>query len=208
MGLENVDNQQLDIFKEISNIGSGNAVTSLSTILGREVEMSIPDVRVVPFNDILNILNGPESLVAGIMVNMTGDLEGYLLMVMEPKDAYEIISLARGEKRTPQGVFNIESMTDLDVSTLTEIANIMLGAYLSAICTLTNLSVMPSVPQLAVDMVGAILSIVAIEYSQVGDSVLFLNTNFTDKSKEIRGHFFLIPDYESYNTLMKSLGLI
>lgn len=205
--LDNVDNQQLDIFKEIGNIGAGNAVTSLSLMLGKELDMSVPDVKIVPFNDIINILNGPESLVAGMLVNMSGDLKGYLLMVLEPKDAYQMVSLAGAEPLPPPKEYDIEFMNSLDSSALSEIANILLGAYLSAICTLTNLSVMPSVPQLSIDMVGAILSIVAIEYGQIGDSVLFLETNFKDTTSEISGSFFMIPDFESYSILMKSLGI-
>jgi chemotaxis protein CheC len=63
------------------------------------------------------------------------------------------------------------------------------------------------VPQLAVDMVGAIISIVLVEYGKIGDSVLFLKTKFSDVDKIMNGHFFLIPDFESYKILMKSLGL-
>jgi chemotaxis protein CheC len=98
-------------------------------------------------------------------------------------------------------------MTELDQSALSEMANILVGAYLSAICSLTNLSVTPSVPQLAVDMVGAIISVVAIEYGKIGDSVLFLKTNFSDVNRNMAGHFFLIPDFESYKVLIESLGM-
>ena len=205
--INKMDSQQLDIFKEIGNIGSGNAVTALATMLNKEIDMSVPSVKIVPFNEIVNILNGPESLVVGVLVGMSGDLNGYILMLMDPQQAYEMTSLAFGQKRTPPEVLNDETVDEMDRSALTEMANILIGSYLSAICMLTNLTVMPSVPQLAIDMVGAIISIVAIEYSQLGDSVLFLETQFADENSSIAGHFFLIPENESYRVLMESLGV-
>ena len=205
--LGSIDANQLDIFCEIGSIGSGNATTALASLLNRKIDMSIPDVQIVQFNDIINILNGPESLVVGILVNMSGNLNGYILMILEAKDAFDMLSMMLGSEDELPIARVLSDMSEMELSALTEMANILVGAYLSAICSLTSLSVQPSVPQVAIDMVGAIISIVAIEYSQIGDSVLFLKTQFWDVDKAIAGHFFLIPDFESYKVLMKSLGI-
>ena len=205
--LHNVCESSIDTFREIGNIGSGNAATSLAAILNMQISMSVPEVEIVPFDHIINILNGPENLVVGVLVNMSGDLNGYILMILEMSDAYEMASMAlQKEKPMPQ-VLTPEILDEMDCSTLTEIANILVGSYLSAICAMTSLRVIPSVPQLAIDMVGAIISIVLIEYGKIGDSVLFLKTQFSDVHKKLAGHFFLIPDFASYNILMNSLGL-
>jgi chemotaxis protein CheC len=100
-----------------------------------------------------------------------------------------------------------EPLSELEQSALEEIVNILVGAYLSAIHSMTDLSVRPEVPQITVDMVGAIVSVATIEYGQVGDSMLFLKTQFRDVEKEMAGHFFLIPDFSSYKILIESLGL-
>lgn len=206
-GMDNISAEQLDIFREIGNIGAGNAVTALATLLNREISMSVPDAQVVPFNEIVNILNGPESLVAGMLVDMTGDLTGYILLVMDIANAYSMVAMALDDGREfPENV-SAADFGELDISVLTEVSNILIGSYLSSICTLTGLSVMPSVPHIAMDMLGAIISIAAVEYGRLGDSVLFLKTNFSDVDREMSGHFFLIPDYESYKMLMKSLGM-
>lgn len=205
--LDNVDSRNLDIFKEIGNIGAGNAATALAGLLDKKVIMSVPEVNIVSFNDIINILDGPENVVIGVLVDMSGDLNGYIMLVLEVEDAYEMISIAMNQDKKPPTDFTSDSLNDLEKSYLTEMANILVGAYLSAICSLTNLSVTPSVPQLAIDMVGAIISIVAIEYGKIGDSVLFLKTNFSDVNKDMTGHFFLIPDFESYKILIESLGM-
>ncbi len=205
--LDNVDSRNLDIFKEIGNIGAGNAATALAGLLDKKVLMSVPEVNIVSFNDIINILDGPENVVIGVLVDMSGGLSGYILMVLEIEDAYEMISIAMNVEKKPPKNFNADSLNDMEKSYLTEMANILVGAYLSAICSMTNLTVKPSVPQLAIDMVGAIISIVAIEYGKIGDSVLFLKTKFSDVNKDLTGHFFLIPDFESYKILIESLGM-
>ncbi|MCL1905502.1 MAG: chemotaxis protein CheC [Clostridiales bacterium] len=202
--LGNIGEQGIDTFRELGNIGAGNAATALATILNMQISMSVPEVAVVPFDHIINILSGPENLVAGILVNMSGDLNGYILMILELKDACGMTSMALQREKPPGQELTLD---ELDRSTLTEIANILVGSYLSAIGAMTGLTITPSVPQMAVDMVGAIISIVLIEYGKIGDSVLFLKTKFSDVHKSMNGHFFLIPDFESYKILMKSLGL-
>ena len=205
--LRRVQDADLDVFKEIGNIGAGNAATALAGILNMQINMEIPEVKIVPFDDIVNILHGPETLVVGMLVSMSGDLDGYILLILEMGDAYSISCVATGkEPNVPDDPSTIV-LDEYDSSVLNEVANILVGAYLSAICSMTGLTVTPAVPQMAIDMVGAIMSIVAIEYGQIGESVLFLKTRFADLSENLMGHFFLIPDYESYKILMNSLGL-
>lgn len=199
--------EKLDVLREVGNIGAGNAVTALASLLGRKIDMSVPDAHVVEFNEIANILNGPETLVAGMLVDMTGDLSGYILLILDISNAYEMVSLALNATRPTPGNLTGADFDEMDVSVLTEVANILVGSYLSSIAAMTGLKVIPSVPQIAMDMLGAIISIAAVEYGQIGDSVLFLQTKFSDEDKEMSGHFFLIPNYESYKILMKSLGM-
>jgi len=202
--LSSIGDQSIDTFRELGNIGAGNAATALATILNVQISMSVPEVAVVPFDHIINIMNGPENLVIGVLINMSGDLNGYILMILEMKDALEMIAIALQKEKALEPEVILDEM---DRSVLTEIANILVGAYLSAIGAMTGLSASPSVPVMAVDMVGAIMSIVLVEYGKIGDSVLFLKTKFSDVQKSMNGHFFLIPDFASYKILMESLGL-
>ena len=205
---QNVNNmtKYLDVFKEIGNIGAGNAATALAGILNRRVSMSVPDASEVPFNEIVNVLDGPETLVAGILISFSGDLNGYNLLLLGMKDAMAILSQV-----LDQPLRDCESpdfqLTDMERDTILEISNILVGSFLSAISSFTGLSFIPTVPQIAVDMLGAIISIATVEYGRIGDTVLFLKTQLDDLSGDISGHFFLIPDYNSYKILLKSLGL-
>ena len=197
--LSSMDEQKIDIFREIGNIGAARAAGALAGILDRPIRMSVPDVEIVPFNSIVNLMHGPETLVVGLLVDMKGDLNGFILMVLEVQEAKDMASLAIGE------MDNSENLSELERSALEEIMNILVGSFLNAIGEMTGFSVRPAVPQLAVDMAGAIVSVATIEYGEIGDSVLFLKTQFFDVDKELGGQFFLIPDYKSCELLVKTL---
>jgi len=196
----------LDVFKEIGNIGAGNAASALAGLLNKRISMTVPDASVVPFGSIVNLLDGPETLIAGVLINISGDLNGYILLMLGMKDAMAMVAEALGEPLRDCAAPDF-ALTDLESDTLLEIANILVGSFLSAISSFTGLSIIPSVPQIAIDMLGAIISIATIEYGQIGDTVVFLKTQFNDLEGDIAGHFFLIPDYNSYTILLKSLGL-
>ena len=196
----------LDVFKEIGNIGAGNAASALAGLLSKRITMSVPDASVVPFSGIMSVLEGPETLIAGMLVDISGDLNGYILLLLGMKEAMSMVALALQE--TPRDTTAPDfALTDMELDTLSEISNILVGSFLSAISSFTGLKVRPSVPQIAIDMLGAIISIAMIEYGKIGDDVLFLKTQFNDLEGDVAGHFFLIPDYYSYRILIKSLGL-
>ena len=198
--------KHLDVFKEIGNIGAGNAASALAGLLDRRITMTVPEAASVPFSHIVGVLDGPETLVAGLLVDVHGDLNGYILLVLGMQDAMAMVSTALCAPMRDVTAPGFE-LTDLEKDTLAEIANILVGSFLSAISSFTGLSVKPSVPQMSVDMLGAIISIATIEYGMIGDTVLFLKTRFNDLEGDISGHFFLIPDYSSYKILINALGL-
>ena len=128
------------------------------------------------------------------------------MLLLGMKDAMAMVAQALGEplRNTDAPGF---ALGDLECDTLLEISNILVGSFLSAISAFTGLSARPTVPQISIDMLGAIISFATIEYGKIGDSVLFLKTQFNDIAGDISGHFFLIPDYNSYKILLNALGL-
>jgi chemotaxis protein CheC len=198
--------KHLDVFKEIGNIGAGNAASALAGLLNKRITMTVPDASVVPFNSIPQIFDGPETLVTGVLIDMSGDLNGYILLILGMNDAMAMTAQALEKPRRDTTDPDFE-LTDMERDTILEIANILVGSFLSAISSFTDLRIIPSVPQMAVDMMGAIISIATIEYGMIGDTVLFLKTQFDEPSGDISGHFFLIPDYSSYKILLNALGM-
>ena len=94
----------------------------------------------------------------------------------------------------------------MELSALKEVGNIITGSYLNSLSMMTNLKIYPSVPDLAVDMAEAILSVPAIEFGTMGDKILLIQTQFFDETV-LDGYFILIPDVESYSKILKALGI-
>lgn len=190
----------LDILREIGNIGAGNAAGALSNMINAPVDLGVPHCDLIPYSKVTDVLEGPESVVVGILVQMSGDLEGFILMVHELKNAIATVKMLTGEE--------IDVHTGMNLSVLEpmkEVANILVGSYLSAISTMTNLSIMPSVPDMTVDMAMAIMNVPVIVYGSVSEYVLRLETEFGGNASELIGHFFLMPTVESFNVLKKAL---
>jgi len=189
---------QLDVLQEVGNIGAGNAATSLSQLLNEKVDMTVPAVNIVPFDDIFSKI-GVEEVVIGVIVRVLGDTPGNILFTLEKEVALKIISSLIGEQQ--------DQITEIGSSALCEIGNIISSSYMNAIAKLTNLVLMPSVPAVTLDMMGAILSTTFIESGQFDEYVLDLETQFLQENQKISGHFYYIPMPGSLEKILNSLGI-
>ncbi|MDF2986658.1 MAG: chemotaxis protein CheC, inhibitor of methylation [Eubacterium sp.] len=203
ISFDELNNIQMDVLKEIGNIGAGNAVTSLAKMIDKKVDMAVPKVKILGFDKVSQILGGEEMIVVGILLSVTGDMTGIMMFVLDTYAARQLVNILLGNQETQSLEFD-----ELELSALKEIGNILTASYLNALAGLTNLKILPSVPQLAIDMAGAILSVPAIEFGKVGDSVLYIETEFSEGITKVFGDFLLIPDVDSYEVLLKALGVI
>lgn len=205
VNIDDLNNLHMDVLREIGNIGAGNAATALAKMLNKKVDMDVPKVKVLLFKEVNEILGGAEKLVVGLLLKVTGDLTGSIMFILDSQAAHVLVNILMGNSL--EGV-NIEDFSDIELSALKEIGNILAGSYLSSLSTLTGLSIMPSVPDIAIDMAGAIVSVPAIEFGKLGDSVLYIETEFFEGSTKVVGDFFLIPDIDSYEVLLRALGVV
>jgi chemotaxis protein CheC len=203
ISFDELSNIQMDVLREIGNIGAGNAVTSLAKMIDKKVDMAVPKVKIMGFDTVSQILGGEEMLVVGILLNVTGDITGNMMFILDISAARKLVNILIGTNEITDLEFN-----ELELSALKEIGNILTASYLSALAGLTNLKILPSVPELAIDMAGAILSVPAIEFGKVGDSVLYIETEFSEGITRVFGDFLLIPDVDSYEVLLRALGVI
>lgn len=198
----------LDILKEIGNIGAGNAATALSKLLNKKIDMKVPDVRIVSFDEMMNITGGAENVVAGVFLRIEGDAPGSMFFVLPIEQATHFIREMIGDENFQLGA---PPYSEMGLSALQELGNILSGSYLSSLSDFTNLLLYPSVPALSIDMVGAIISYGLIELSHVSDYAIVIDTALNDDeeiNKEcVKGHFFLLPDPESFDIIFKSLGV-
>ncbi len=200
LSLESISTQYFDVLKELGNIGAGNATTALASLLQCKVDMKVPQVRMLDFKDVGAALGGEEQEMAGAYLAVEGDITGSILFLVKKEIAMHFVKKLMGDMAG-------DDLGEMERSAFKEISNIITGSYLNALSTLTNLCIYPSIPDLAIDMAGAILSVPAIEFGIMGDKILLIQSQISDDI-EIDGFFIMIPDMESYEKILKSLGII
>lgn len=200
-----LSNLQIDVLKEIGNIGAGNAATALAKMLNKKIGMEVPRIKILGFKDVSETLGGAEMLVVGILLGVNGDLKGNIMFILGLEASKVLLNILLGKQYDKDE--DIE-FGDMEISALKEIGNILAGSYLSSLSTLTKLKITSTVPELAIDMAGAILSVPAIEFGKAGDTVLYIETEFSEGDAKVIGDFFLIPDLASYEILLRALGVI
>ncbi|AOV08250.1 chemotaxis protein CheC [Sporosarcina ureilytica] len=199
----------LDVLKEIGNIGSAHAATSLSQLLNRKVDMYVPSVKLVTFDEMFDLAGGADETIVSIFLRIQGDVSGSMFFMLSIDSANHFIKLLTGDESFD---FHTMNVSDVGISSMQELGNILSGSYLSALSDFTGLRIHPTVPSLTVDMVGAIISFGLIEISQYSDEVIVIDTEIREEgmghSDSIKGNFFLLPDPNSYVTIFKSLGVL
>lgn len=191
-------NIQLDALKEVSNVGTGNAATALSMILGKKVDMTVPHVQIIKMEELFK--GSEETLVVGVVVRAIGDIPGNILIIFQENVAKEIVGML-----TSGMSYDINEM---GTSALCEIGNILSSTYMNAISQFTGLSISASVPALSYDMLSAILTTTFVEAGQHEEYILNIETLFhEEEGNEIGASFYYIPAPGSIEKILKSIGM-
>lgn len=193
----------IDCLTEIGNIGSGNAASSLSSMLNKRVSMHVPTVRVLKYDEAINVVGGPEQILTAILVGLKGDIKGIIMFLLEDTFAKIVLKTFMNKDDV-----NIVKLDATDASAIKEMGNIMAGSYLSALSTLTGLDIEMEVPSMTSDMMGAIMNYPMVKFVEVGDKVLFIDDGFVIDGIDIKSKIVLVPEMESLDTLMKKLGVV
>lgn len=192
----------IDCLREIGNIGSGNAASALSAMLSKPVTMHVPDVRVLDYQAAIDEVGGPEKVITAILVTFNGDIKGMIMFLLEDAFAKIVVNTFMGKDNV-----DVLMLDETDISAVKEMGNIMGGSYLNALAALAGFTVSMDVPSMKVDMMGAIMNAPMIEFSEVGDKVLFIDDGFIIDGVNINSSIILIPEMESLDILMKKLGV-
>ena len=197
----------LDVLKEIGNIGAGHVATALLTLLGKTIDMNVPHVKVVSFDDMMDMAGGPENVVVSVFLRIEGEMSGSMFFILPLIQAETFIRTMIHDESFS---FNGDSHSEIGISAMQEMGNILSGSYLSSLSDFTQLNLYPTVPALSKDMVGAIISFGLVELSQVSDKAIVIDTALSGEGQEnggVTGQFFLLPDPDSFHVLFKSLGV-
>lgn len=199
---EDLNAMQIDVLREVGNIGSGNATTALSSMVGKMIDIEVPRVEVLDFNDAINAVGGPEKVIAGILIRINGDVEGMIMFLFEQNLISLIVKTFFGTE--PKDIF---SLNEAEISALNEMGNIMAGSYVNAIAQLAGMTIDVEVPVMTIDMLGAIMSVPAIEMGEMGDKLLFIDNNMVIDSTSIQSKMLLLPTIDSLDHLLGKLGV-
>jgi chemotaxis protein CheC len=201
---DELNDLHIDVLREIGNIGSGNAATALSSMLDRKVDISVPQVRILDYSTVTEELGGPEQILAGLLLSLSGDVTGMMMFLLHKDFAHMIINTLTG-----MDLDSVDDMDEFSTSAICEVGNIMAASYVNAIASLTGLMIDISPPDICVDMVGAILSVPAIYFADIGDTIIFIQDEFDKQEDDARSasYIMMIPETGSLKAIMTGLGL-
>ncbi|MCL1822880.1 MAG: chemotaxis protein CheC [Oscillospiraceae bacterium] len=200
---EDLNDVHIDVLMEIGNIGSGNASTALSSMIGKEIKIKMPAVQILDFQQAIEHSGNPEEIRAAVLIRLKGEIEGMILLLVEKKLAEVILDIFFQKKD-----IDLLSLDEGDVSALSEIGNIMGSSYVSAISTLAGLNVGVEAPSFTADMLGAIMSVPVIEFGEVGDKLLCIDKSIEIDGHSIKSNMLLIPTVDSLSVLFTRLGIL
>lgn len=190
----------LDALQEIINIGGGNAATSLSKLIERKVEMEVPTLEIMEYDQIYQKIRKEDEVVKAVLMNLVGDREyGVFLFVANPANAEKLAQMI-----TPNGV---ELTNELIDSAVSEIVNILVHSFMTAIMKIIDIKMVSTVPIMAEDMFGSIISSVYMEQEQYDQQILIIKNEYYSLGHKIEGSLYFVPKPGVLELLLQQLGL-
>jgi chemotaxis protein CheC len=197
----NFTDLQKDALKEIGSICAGNAATALSQLLDRKIDIVVPRILFLPIEDVPQAVGGNDKLVVGLMLRVLGDLPSNIIFIFSQRDALVLASMMTGKPVSESRV-----ISDIERSALKEVGVILANAYLGALGSFVGLGLVPTVPELIMDMAGAIVDYILIELSCKSQFALLVESEFSEPEAKVTGHFFLIPVPEGLELILRAIG--
>jgi len=190
---------QCGALKEVGNIGMGNATTSLSKLINREVKIDVPALKLELIENVPDMVGGAESLVSGTFMYMEGELQGCILILF-PKKSTELICqmLSCGK--------NADILDEMNISLMQEVGHILAGTYVSALSDFFNMRISISPAYGTYDMAGAILDYILIEMSRKVEHALVFDTRFMFEGNMLEGSFFMLLGPESLDRILEKIN--
>ena len=193
----------LDALREICNIGMGNAATALNRMIGKTIQLSVPEVSLVPLTEIPELIGGLDQKVAGIFLQIRGEIQGNILLIFPYPSVQALCRLLTGVAPGDEPF-----LSEMHSSVIREVGNILASSFLAALERLLNRSLFPSVPGVAFDMAGAIIQSVLTRVGEELDWTLVVRADFFGREEKVRGHFYLLPDPKSLRLILQAAKVL
>lgn len=190
---------QLDVIKELANVGGGNAATSISQLVDKFINMSVPTIDILDYNEVFSEIMAEDQMVIAVTLRMIGDANGNFLFVCTEENAEKLVKMM-----LPQGM---ELSHELEYSAVCELVNIVVTSYLNAISKMLDINLISSVPAITVDMFGAILSSAYMESEQFDENVMIIKNEFIYEGDKVDSSLYFIPRPGVLDSLFKLIGV-
>ena len=199
---DELNSLEIDTLREIGSIGTGNAATALSQLLQKEVRITMPEVRIMGYNEAIEWIGGAEEITAGVLMRLGGEINGIMLSVQQ----LDFVNLVL-ESMLGRGVQDYMGLHEMECSVLIEVGNIMISTFINALSGLANIGINLTVPAFTVDMQGAIMTVPMAEFGGQSDYIMTIGGNFVCENKQVPCRLLLSPDVHSLNFLLRKLGV-
>ncbi len=200
---EDISDYGKDVLREIGSIGTGNAATSISSILGCDVSISLPDIQILGFSEAVSFLGDPEEPIIAVVTEMKGGITGLMMFLMRIDFAKTMIKALAG--------IEIEDYNDIDdysTSVITEIGNILISSYISSLSSFTDLDVNLSVPAIAVNMLGGVIDAPVAEIGHETNKLMLISGRFIIGNEQHESNLLLIPSVKSLGAILERFGAV
>lgn len=193
---------QLDALKEIGTVGAGNAATSLSKMIGKRVDITVPNAQVAPIEKVPSLVGGSEELITALIFEVNSNVNGVIMVLFSMEEAKKLSALLLSKPPESDGILD-----EMGISALKEVGNVLTGTYLNALAAITNLKITHSIPNYASDMLVSVLDGILIKLSLGAEDAIVVETEFGIEEKLVRGFILFIPDPDGLQTILRTLGL-
>lgn len=185
--------------------GARSAATALSQILGRSVRLEVSWARAIPLEEVPAVVGGASRIVCALSLRVYGEARGNLLLVLSRDQIPLFLDLLVGDGGA--GDPGAGEISPIEESALLEVANILAGAYLNALSRILGLSLLPSIPDLAMDMAGAVTDFLLIELLPLTSTATVLANEVIEPASGLRVQILFLPDPAALPILLRDQAL-
>ena len=197
-----INEMHIDVLREIANIGSGNAASSMSRMLDHPVNISIPYIGIKGFNEAYDALGGADAIMVGTLLFLSNALQGMMMFLLPVEVACDLVNMLMYTD-----IKGYNEIDEMGFSAINEISNILSASFVGAIADMSDLTIDISPPEATLDMLGSIMSVPSIYFAKMSDTLLLIQSELEISGRKTRTSVLLLPDMPSLEKLMRSLGI-
>ncbi len=198
-----LNDDQKDALREVANIGAAHAATALSKMVGREIQMGIPKVEVIPLERTVDSVIDQE-VVSAVFLKIEDGIPLNILLLSSMESSVALSNMLLGKDINEKK----DVLDEMDQSAIKEVGNVIMCAFFDSLTELLGVSLIPGPPHLAYDMPAAVLDYVLIQLGEVAnEAVVFSCDVKEEKGGNFRLDLFLLPTPSSVKTMLDKLGM-